>query len=57
MIAGKVQQAIPVQIHHPASLAAVEHGGIRPIEERASGIAAGKVAPGLLQVPGRRGGA
>jgi hypothetical protein len=55
MIAGEVEQAIPVEIHHPASLAARQHGGIWWIEERASGIAAGEIPPELLEPsPGGR---
>ncbi len=52
VIAGEVQQAIPVQIHQLASLTPVEHGGIRLVEQRAAGIAAGEIAPRLLEEAG-----
>jgi hypothetical protein len=49
VIAGEVEQPVPVEVYHPAPVALHQHSGIGRIEDRAAGVTAGEVATELLE--------
>src|SRR6478609_2961202 len=55
VVAGKIQQTVPIDVEEMAPLTAIHHCGIGTIKESAPRISTGEIVPGFGEEPAGRG--